>query len=239
MKTIAIESLQNVPEYTGFSNHETITIREGQEWDGHTYGFCVGMIKEDGTVKSCFKEDRRNGNTQLFDRLKVEMELYEKHCHLRNRDTLELYDATLYFILYRRENHCSTKPTVEDSYVDCCMNVQYILEYEILLIADEGLKRYLTVSFTGMGSYSQSFYDQLTSLEDLFEEWFEGSSHGFQIDEGGLKTVTFYDDIGESCDVELYSIRELLSMITSIRVIKCEKKMISDTNEPGSLEKAL
>ena len=31
MKTIAIESLQNVPEYTGLSNHETITMREGQE----------------------------------------------------------------------------------------------------------------------------------------------------------------------------------------------------------------
>lgn len=109
------------------------------------------------------------------------------------------------------------------------------MEYKILLIADEGLKRYLTVSYTGMGSYSQSFYDQLTSLEDLFEEWFEESSHRFQIDEDGLKTVTFYDDIGESCDVEIYSIRELLSMITSIRVIKCEKKIISDTNEPGSL----
>ena len=90
MKTIAIESLQNVPEYTGLSNHETITIREGQEWDGHTYGFCVGMIKEDGTVKSCFKEDRRNGNTQLFDRLKAEMDLYEKHCHLRKRDSLDI-----------------------------------------------------------------------------------------------------------------------------------------------------
>ena len=87
--------------------------------------------------------------------------------------------------------------------------------------------------------YSQSFYDQITSLEDLFAEWFEERAHGFQIDEGSLKTVTFYDDIGESCDVELYSIRELLSMITSIRVIKCEKKMISDTNEPASLEKAL
>ena len=145
MKTIAIESLQNVPEYTGFTNHETITIREGQEWDGHTYGFCVGMIKDDGTVNSCFKEDRKNGNTQLFDRLKAEMELYEKHCHLRKRDSLELYDAT----------------------------------------------------------------------------------------------ITFYDDIGESCEVELYSIRELLSMITSIRVVKCEKKIISDTNEPGSLGKAL
>ena len=60
-----------------------------------------------------------------------------------------------------------------------------------------------------------------------------------QIDEDGQKTVTFYDDIGESCEVELYSIRELLSMITSIRVVKCEKKIISDTNEPGSLERDL
>ena len=60
----------------------------------------------------------------------------------------------------------------------------------------------------------------------MFEEWFEDGINGFRNVEDEYKTVTFYDETGKNCDIEISSIGELMSMITSIRVIKCDHKII-------------
>jgi len=60
----------------------------------------------------------------------------------------------------------------------------------------------------------------------MFEEWFEEESHDFKDGEYG-KEVAFYDEVGEKLFVEISSVRELLSMITSIRVIKCDTEIMS------------
>ena len=71
-------------------------------------------------------------------------------------------------------------------------------------------------------------YPNLTIDEfcKMFEEWFEDGINGFKNVEDEYKTVTFYDETGENCDIEISSIDELMSMITSIRVIKCDRKII-------------
>lgn len=226
-KVIEMESYENIPEYTGLSNTTTIEIKDNREWHGHEYAICVGAIKDDGTVESYFKTDDENGNTEIFDKLRSDIQLIEKHFNFMDHDSGDLRSSTRYFIPYKVKDHCSNRPTITDVYVDNCCNVHYSVEYEILLVAGDDFKRYITVHYETEGSFSSCFFDQIERVEDMFDEWFEEESHGFMIDEDGNKTVTFYDDTGENCDINISSIDELMSMIMSIRVIKCDRLIIN------------
>lgn len=225
-KIIEMESYENIPEYTHLGNNTLIEIKDGSEWYGHAYAICVGMIKDDGTVESYFKIDKENGNTEIFDKLNNDIKLIRKHYNFRDYDSGNFVGGTRYFVPYKVIDHCSSKPTITDTYVDRCSNVHYNVEYEILLVADDDFKRFITVGFETEGSFSSIFFDQVESIEDMFEEWFEENSHGFFVDDDGKKTVTFYDETGYDCDIDISSMRELLSMITSIRVIKCDRIII-------------
>lgn len=226
-KVIEIESYEDIPEYTGLSNTKSIEVKDNCEWNGHAYATCVGMIYDDGAIESYFKADKENGNTEIFDKLRNDIGMIKKHINFVDCETMKEKSGNRYFIPYRVKNHCSNKPTVIDSYVDGCSNVHYSVEYEIILIADEEFKRYITVEYETEGHYSSCFFDQVECIENMFQEWFEEGTHEFKITEDDCKTVTFYDETGESSDVEIFSIDELLSMITSIRVIKCEQNIIS------------
>lgn len=225
-KIIELESYENIPEYTGLKNEEKLELKDDYEWYGQKYGIRIGIIYDDGTVKSSFKKDIDNNNTEIFDRLRNDIKLYTDHVELRNYDTYGLKGATRYYIPYKVKNHCSNKQTITDCYVERCNNVHYSVEYEILLVADEQYKRYITVEYKTDGSHSTSLYDEIKCIEEDFEEWFSEGTNGFKIDEDGIKSVTFYNDIGEHLDIDIESIDDLLDMIMSIKVIKCDSKII-------------
>lgn len=71
----------------------------------------------------------------------------------------------------------------------------------------------------------QAFLIGVKNIEDIFEEWFEEESHDFRNGEDG-KEVAFYNETGEKLYIEIYGVNELLSMISSIRVIKCDQEII-------------
>lgn len=226
-KIIELELYENIPECTDLSNITSIEIKDGYEWDGHAYAFCVGIVLDDGTVESYFKTDKNNENTNLFDKLRRDINMIEKHECVIDRKTGKKKSGNRYFVPYRVKNHCSEKPTITDFYVDGCSNVHYSVEYEILLVAGDGYKKYITVEYETEGSYSSCFWDHVEQIEIFFEEWFEKGLNGFRIVEDNYKTVAFYNDIGDKCDIDIFSISELMTMITSIRVIKCDQTIIS------------
>lgn len=86
--------------------------------------------------------------------------------------------------------------------------------------------RYITIPFETEGHWASNFYDQVEGIEEMFEEWFEEESHDFKDGEDG-KEVAFYDEVGEKLFVEISLVRELLSMIASIRVIKCDTEIMN------------
>lgn len=225
-KVIEMVSFENVPEYTGLKNEITIEIKDGCEWDGFGHGTLVGVIYDDGTVKSYFGDDAANETTEIFDKLRNDMTLLKQHTYLTDRNTMEMKGAELYYIPYKVKNHCSDKPTVTDAYVDSCCNVHYNVEYEILLVAGEGLRKYITVEYETEGSFSACFFDKVEEIESMFEEWFEDNVRGFKTVDDGYKTVLFYDATGRDFEVEVSSVSELLHMVASIRVIKCEQKIM-------------
>ena len=224
-------SLVNIPEYTGLgseNNKAQLTIREGERFDGDRWGQYVGRVYQDGKVVSAFTKDTAGGTSEIFDKLRNDVELVEKHVTVSdNGDYRKLVSVTDYYIPYIVENHCSTKPTVKDGHVDHCSNVKYKVTYEVLFVADEGFTRYLTFDYSTVGSYSSTFWDQISSLEDTLEEMFEYEENDFRM-EDGERQVAFYDGVGEKLFIDLYSINELMSMISSIRVIGFETEIVEE-----------
>lgn len=224
-------SLVNVPDYTGLkeeNNKANLTIRDGERFDGDKWGQYVGRIYQDGKVKSAFKKDTDNETNEIFDKLRNDVKLVEKSVTVSdNGDYRNIVNATDYYIPYAVENHCSIKPTVRDRHVDHCSNVKYTVTYEVMFVADEGFTRYLVFDFTTRGHYSSTFWDQISSLEDELEEMFEDGKNDFRV-EDGEKQVAFYDEVGEKLFIDLYSTNELLSMISSIRVIGLETEIVEE-----------
>lgn len=225
-KKIEMETFESIPEYTGLEkNSASITVKDGCIWDGDRYGTWVGRIYKNGDKESAFIKDNEIKNTATFEKLRNDINLIEKQVTVY-KDT-KLTNAIDYYIPYRVIGHSSSKPTVLDSYVDGCSNVHYSVEYEILLVAGDGYTRYITESFETEGHYSLCFFDRVSSIEDLFEEWFEEESHDFRNREHG-KEVAFYDETGEKLYIEISCMSELLSMISSVRVIKCDREIMKD-----------
>lgn len=221
---IEMVSFEKVPEYTGLEpNIASVSIKDGEIWEGHRYATWVGRIYQSGEVKSAFKKDREGNNTEIFDKLRNDMSLLEKSVSIRRDNKME--HATDYFIPYAVKGHCSMKPTVIDNAVDRASNVHYSVEYEIVLVASDGFVRYITVPYETEGHWSSSFFDHVESIEDMFDEWFRDGSHDFRDGEDG-REVAFYDETGEKLFIGVESVNELLNMIASIRVIKCDRKII-------------
>ncbi len=228
MKKIKAVSYEDIPEYTGLKNEVQIIVNDGCEWFGDRHGVWVGSIRLDGTIKSAFKKDIANNNTELFDKLRKDIKLIGKYRHLVDNENGERFDATDCYIPYRVAEHSSLRPTVTDNYVDSCMNVHYDVEYEILLVADEEYRRYIIITYETEGSYSSSFFEQIEIIEETFEEFFEEGSNGFKKDDDNNMQVEFCNDIGDQEYLGIDSMDELLSMISSVRVIKCEKTILKD-----------
>lgn len=221
---IEMLSFENVPDYTGLEpNTASISIKDGETWEGHRYATWVGRIYQNGEVKSAFTKDRESNNTKIFDKLRSDMNLLEKSATIRRDNKME--HAKDFFIPYAVRDHTSTKPTVIDKAVDRASNVHYSVEYEVVLVAGDGFVRYITVPYETEGYWSSSFFDQVENIEDMFDEWFRDGSHDFRDGEDG-REVAFYDETGEKLFIGVESVSELLNMIASVRVIKCDRKII-------------
>ena len=216
-----VELIEEIPENIPVS--KTGTIRTEKEWYGHSLGDAVGRIYDDGKIESFFKEDNNN---EWFNTLRNRGLLKSKHRNLINKKTFVEYGCEEYYLMRRVVGHTSNLPTVTDCSLDDCCNVKFEYTFEILLVADDDYKRYITESIETEGPHTYCLADKLESLEEVFEEWAENEEQGFKKSEDGGVTVIFYDDFGQSLDAEFYDIRELLMCINSVRIVKMEITII-------------
>lgn len=227
VKTIKAVPVYPIPEYTGL-NVNGVEYEVPQNWEGHTIASAVGRVWEDGKVESFFVNDKEEGTTATFDKLKEDMPLLMKNYNMRDPETRNLVSVMYYYIPYNIEGHCSTMPTFKDYCMTVASNAEYSIMWEVLLVSAEGLMRYITFDYKTAGYYSSTFFDQVKNLEDMFEELFENGERGFtKTTEYGVRelVVEFYDENGSVSPVEILSISELLSMVASLRVIKIETKI--------------
>lgn len=206
----------------------TFTVKPG--WDGHAIGVCIGRILEDKTKESFVKKDKDEGSTEIFDYMLSEYKpsengLIEKH--VTNYIDGMLTGSTMYFVPYLVKDHSSMIPTVADEYVDSCSNVRYDITYELLFVADDGYRRYITVNYKTEGTFAASLWDQIKDLEETIDEWTEAGTLGIRYDkETEERTIPFFDETGEKADIPFINAEDLLSMLSSVRQIRFERTII-------------
>lgn len=116
-------------------------------------------------------------------------------------------------------------PLVKSYDSDFCINCEYKIKIEVVLMAEE-YKRRLFVEWNGRFSMA----DYLRNLEDnLIEEFVENyDRHGIKIYEDDYECfgVVFYTDLGEYTELEIEK-KDLVSMVASVRVVEFESNIVS------------
>lgn len=216
-----VELVEDIPEYMGFEKMGE--VESSKEWQGHSLGDPVGRIYKDGKIESFIIHDIETGTTDWFDILRNSGKLRQRHRNLINRKTWKEYECDEFYLMRRVIGHSSTMPTISDACLNDCINVRFDYTYEILLVADDGLRRYITETIHTAGPGAYSLGDVMSSLEDTFEEWAVEKEKGFKRNDDGELQVAFYDDYGEKVDLHFYSIDELMMCINSVRIIDLQK----------------
>lgn len=225
-----VELIEDIPQYMGIEKMGEVESRK--EWFGHSIGDPVGRIYADGRIESFFNHDIASGSTDWFDVLRNSGKLRKRHRILFNRGTWVKYKCDEYYLMRRVVGHPSEKPTITDASMDNCMNVRYDYTYEILLVADDELRRYVTDTIHTEGPGTYSLGDVMSCLENTFEEWAEEKEKGFERNDDGELQVAFYDDYGEKVNLHFYSIDELMTCINSVRIIDLQKTITrGESNE--------
>lgn len=221
-KTLKIAPITPIPDYVNLKNEEHDFEIQDTLWDGYSIGKAVGRVRKDGTHESFIKEDKDANNNEAFDKLLREYPLHKKEFQLVVNGNVE--SVSYYFILYKIVGRSLDKQTFSEEFVQGASNVSYEVTYEVMLTAGNGLIKYIVPSYKTSGSGSMSFFEVVKNLEDTFEEYFSDCLNGFS-HEDNCFMVYFYDAVGEKYPVEVYSVNELLSMVTSMRVLKIETKI--------------
>lgn len=193
MYTYQAQLMEKLP--AGVPLKEIIELKTEKEWFGHSYGTCVGSIYDDGEKRSCFKADQKG--TDLFDKLLEESALYSEHKIAISRKDHKERGRTDYYIMYEIVGHSKDLPTVLNLSLDTCCNVEYTYTYEILLVADDEYRRYITVNVKTDGPYTTCLADLMKDLDEIFEEWIQENEQGFNRNEYGEICVQFYNDVGQ------------------------------------------
>lgn len=204
---------------------KVVEIESKKEWFGHSFRTMVGRIYADGRVQSFFRHDIDAGKPEWFEMLRESGKLRQRHRCYINSDTWEKHECEEFYLMRRIIGHASEKPIVTDMCVDESANVKYEYTYEILLVADEELKRYITdtVHTDGIGAYCLA--DVMSSFENTFEEWASEEKKGFRFLDGQLN-VDFYDDFGETVDIDFSCTSELMNCINSVRIVDMKRTII-------------
>lgn len=221
MKTYKLNLLH--PEMESDQIPMTIEIDTKRDWYGHSYGDLIGRIDSDGTIKSAFTVDTDHGNTDIFDGLIATRKLTKKRRYKRDDGYSDFY-----YLMYVPENHSSLKPTVTDQTLNLEVgNIRREFTFEIVLVQDEGSKRYVSCTERSEGYSGLSLLGQLSNIEETFENWCYEKSNGFLFcEEDNTIYVNFYDDLGEETSLWFNSMDELLNCIHSVRIVDMSVEIV-------------
>ena len=194
------------------------------KFDAPYYWEGIGYIRPNDEKISYFKKDIDAGNTDLLDAMLPYTKERVKWRYTEDKTGTE-YCRSLYLV-YKNPEHKSFLPTIDDRYVEGCCNVRYDVTIEVKFVCDEGFSRHLYLDYSTKGSYSMSPFSYIEDLEDILEEMQDKRSDGFKYNkEYDEMTFLFYNK-DQSEQIAIHSIKELLSMVASIRVIKLDRTII-------------
>lgn len=183
---------------------------------------------ETNKLESFFVVDVENGNTKEFDKVIANIEVIEKVHTIFKIDTAEEKRVVDYFVPYIVQESSMHKPTITECHVEngYPTSGHYECEYEILLTCDDATRRivipYSSVNIPMLGFLSDIEDDVRYVLNGEYDEDNPFANIIHVNDEEDWGTVIMFDDFGRTCDIEIDSPSDFVSMIVSVRQIKCE-----------------
>ncbi|MEG1502381.1 MAG: hypothetical protein RR370_03220 [Synergistaceae bacterium] len=214
----------SLPDDCPYAKEETFEIKIG--FAGHQLGVVVGYIK-DGKPSSYFKSDV-NGETNIFQGMIDNGFTESKLRCTRMKDESDFSEKEYHYIIYKLADHSSMKPTAKRN-VDFSMNTAHEVTYEVLLVNNdwEGVCRYITFSYSTVGTFSTPFFSEIEDLEQKFEEMYDDCTDGVVADDD-YKVFKMYDEFGEEIDTEIDGAHSLMRMIASVRLLEVKTKIIEN-----------
>lgn len=189
-----------------------------------TYGEWIGRYdKTNNCFESFFKKDIELGNTERFDKHKENCNLYEKHRHVFDRESLSEKEVIDYYVMYNIQESSKFKPTIISEHVDhsFCINGSFKCEYELLFTCNEATRR-IIIPFN---SVNVPMYEFIRDLEDMVDDILNFENDESNLfnniiqDCGGYHEFRMFDEIGNNYDVEVEDAADFMAMLVSVRLV--------------------
>ena len=196
----------------------------------HIFGEEAGETSDKYGKVSYFIEDRKAGDTHLLDALIEAGCVGEKTRHvLRNKNGTNEYEdvlLTTYSLPYRSKEATFHLPTVNANISMAC-NVEVNGLIEVKMVTEDGeAERYLHIPISTAGPFSMSFLDYVGDIEDDIRDMVEQSICGFKKSDDCILATFFDSQTGADCELEFYSIEELLHTVVSVRIVRLENNIV-------------
>ena len=204
-------------------------VRDGIAFP-HVFGEEVGENSDKYGKISYFVEDHKAGTTHLLDALIEAGCVREKTRRvLRNKKGTDEYDEVLlttYTLPYRSKEATFHLPTVNANISMAC-NVEVDGLIEVKLVTEDGeAERYLHIPIATAGPFSMSFLDYVGDIEEDIRDMVEEGICGFKKSDDCIMATFFDTQTGADCELEFYSISELLHTVVSVRIVKLENRIV-------------
>jgi len=225
MKLIPVNDVKETAKY-GFES-EFLDYRDG--FKGHVVCLIVAITnKQTGVVEKNYLSETLENRDELIKELIASetITLAENQITQFDEDRKNLVSKIVYYLAYVPENFTTSMPTISQENIpsNASMNAHYEGEVEIMLLLDEGLKRYITMAISSVNISMLSMVHDAFDDRDAFDEAFGCEPNNLkwqkENDEYGAGyAVDFYSDCGERFDMQL-SLSELENAVASVRLTK-------------------
>lgn len=223
-----LELMEEIPQEVAVDKVREMSTE--QEWYGHAYADPVGRIYADGHIESFVPHD--GTGAEWFSVLRNAGVLKARRRNLKIKHKVCICEE--YYLQRSVIGHSSTLPTVVNGSLTANIRTQNRYTYEVLLVADDEYRRYITCEMTvrTSGRFFTGLCEDLNGLILELREWATEGRNGFSKKHGKI-CCCFYNDFGEARHI-YFSSQELLLHVNSVRIIKLNKEYVNKETIKGS-----
>lgn len=230
-----IVSLNKNPEKYGFLSE--LEYRN-KTFHGHQVALVIGIKNANGSwEKLCTTAATEQKKEKIADDMLNDKSLIILEDKITQFENNRLVPKTVYYLPYYVADHSAYQPTVNFEQISYACNVENNVKIEVLFVHEEGwYNRYVTFDLKTKGDISGrslSLMDFIQDLEQYIEDSASENNGNFFIAENledcedGDIALDFYDKAGQKVFVG-GSVEYFLSLVSSIRIINIETKIIEE-----------
>jgi hypothetical protein len=229
-----IVSLNKNPERYGFLSEMEY---RNPDFHGHQTALCIGRKNTDGSWDKVYTSgDTEEEKIKIANDILNDKSLIILEDKIFENDNGNLVPKIIYYLPYYVADHSAYQPTINFEQIYHSCNVSSNAKIEVLFVHEEGwYNRYVT--FDLHTSYSLSLIDFIKNLEQeiigIAQKGEKGNGFFIAKDESGNYfendiVLDFYDNTGQQYYLGFKEPKDLLKLVSSIRIIDIDTVKIQE-----------